>query len=188
MKGFLLGLLVAGLAFGGYLYWKSSDAGRGPRVAAQPDAGAPVKKRRRRAARAAGDPAPESMRLSAADRKMVGQGDDLGRPEVVRLDFEDQRQIPELSQEDIDARFKPQEEAVLDCIARARPAPEAHVPGLVNVKFRIQRSGAVRGVRVEAPAILMRGGLHGCLKDLVEGLRFAESGSSQIVTYPFRLH
>jgi hypothetical protein len=62
-----------------------------------------------------------------------------------------------------------------------------YVPGLVNIKFRIQRQGTVRGVRVEAPSILQKGGLYGCVKGVVGGLRFPPSGSSQIVTYPFRL-
>src|SRR4051794_2999843 len=51
MKGFVLGLLVAALAFAGYLYWNGRqglhrDQGhlRGPA-----DAGAPAKKKRRRA-------------------------------------------------------------------------------------------------------------------------------------------
>jgi hypothetical protein len=214
MKGFLLGLLVAALAFGGYLVWKARD-GRGPQAGARADAGVSGKKRRKRprgavrVARARGEAAgraappgirppdpseveeleaePEPIRITAADRKMVAQGDDLGRPEVVRLDMSDERQLPELSQDDIDAGFRGQEEAILDCISRSRPDDEAYVPGLVNVKFRIQRTGAVRGVRVEGPAILMRGGLHSCVRGVVQGLRFPAAGSSQIVTYPFRL-
>jgi hypothetical protein len=55
------------------------------------------------------------------------------------------------------------------------------------VKFRIQRAGTVRGVRVEGPAILMRGGLHGCIKGVVMGIRFPASQTSQIVAYPFTL-
>jgi hypothetical protein len=207
MKGFLLGLLVAGLAFGGYLFWKASDAGRASQASARADAGPTAKKRRKRARGAARvararaiapaeggaaspedvEPEPEPIRLTAADRKMVGQGDDLGRPEVVRMDFNDQRQLPELAQDDIDARFRAEEEAVLDCISRARPDSEAYVPGLVNVKFRIQRTGSIKGVRVEAPSILMRGGLYGCVRNVVERIRFPAAGSSQIVTYPFRL-
>jgi hypothetical protein len=199
MKGFLLGLLVAGLAFGGYLFWKSQEAGR-PTVTAKADAGAGKKRRKRargaaRVARAARppeadmdlEPEPEPIRLSAADRRMVGQGEDLSRPEVVRMDFSNDRQLPELSQEDIDQRFRAQEEAVLDCIARARPDAEVYVPGVVNVKFRIHREGSIKGVRVEAPAILMKGGLYGCVKGAVDRIRFPPSGSSQIVTYPFRL-
>jgi hypothetical protein len=207
MKGFVLGLVVAALAFGGYMVWKSREAQDKP-VASAPDAGAPGKKKRKRsrgAARVArtrtesgappggvameeaAEPEPEPIKLTAADRKMVAQGDDLGRPDVVRLDLSSGDSSSELSQEDIDTRFRAEEEAILGCISKARPDAEAYVPGLVNVKFRIQRQGTVRGVRVEAPAILQRGGIYGCVKGVVERLRFPASGSSQIVTYPFRL-
>ena len=210
MRGFLLGLLVAALAFGGYLFWKNIQESRGPSAEVRPDAGVAKKKKRRRSrgamrvarGKAAGsegaprtggepepelEPEPEPIKLSAADLRSVAQGDDLGRPDVVKLDMGNDNQLPELSQDDIDARFRAQEDAILDCIARARPDAEAYVPGLVNVKFRIQRAGAVRGVRVEAPAVLQKGGLTGCVRGVVERLRFPASGSSQIVTYPFRL-
>jgi hypothetical protein len=55
------------------------------------------------------------------------------------------------------------------------------------VRFRIQRTGAVKGVQVEAPVILHKGGLTGCIKGVVGGLRFPESNMSQVVTYPFSL-
>jgi hypothetical protein len=55
------------------------------------------------------------------------------------------------------------------------------------VKFRIQRAGTVRGVRVDAPAILQRGGLTGCIKGVLGGLRFPPSNGSQVVSYPFSL-
>ena len=133
------------------------------------------------------EPEPEPVKLSAADLRSVSQGDDLGRPDVVHLDMGNDKQLPELSQDDIDAQFRGREEAILGCISKARPDAEAYVPGLVNIKFRIQRQGTVRGVRVEAPSILQKGGLYGCVKGVVGGLRFPPSGSSQIVTYPFRL-
>jgi hypothetical protein len=209
MKGFILGLVVAALAFGGYLYWKTSQAPAPAQAGARADAGASKKKKKRRrgaqrVARYRGDvpergpserpepeveePEPEPpMKLSAADLRSVSQGDDLGRPDVVRLDMGDDRQLPELSQDDIDGKFRPREDAILECISRARPDPEVYVPGLVNVKFRIQRAGTVRGVRVDAPAVLHKGGLLGCVKGVVGAIRFPASGSSQIVTYPFRL-
>jgi hypothetical protein len=207
MKGFVLGLVVAALAFAGYLYWERSHGSKRPTVTkATPDAGAVVKKQRRRARGAsrviargpgsAGDrgrpepeaePEPEPVRLSAADLKTVGQGDDLGRPDVVRMDLGDENETRELTQDDIDARFRAQENAILDCISGARPDPESYVPGRVTVKFRIQRTGAVRGVRVDAPAILQKGGLYNCVKRVVGGLKFPASGGSQIVTYPFSL-
>jgi hypothetical protein len=214
MKGFLLGLVVAAVGFGGYTYWKQRGglASHAPAVAG---GGSPVeetrrgKKRLRRgatrlarndgdvgpgASRAAGAPPPtfediepEPVKLSAADLKMVGQGDDLSRPDVVRMDLSDDRGSHELSQEDIDARFRAKEDAILDCIQRARPDPETWVPGRVTVKFRIQRTGNVRGVRVEAPAILQQGGVYGCIKGVVGGIRFPPSNGSQVLTYPFSL-
>jgi hypothetical protein len=208
MKGFLLGLVVAGLAFAGYFYWKGEHAPRprGPVASARPDAGAPAKKRRKRARGAARvaragapverptetqvvelEPEPEPVKLSAADLRTVGQGDDLSRPDVIKMDLGDSRETRELSQDDIDARFRGEEGAILDCIMSARPDQETYVPGRVTVKFRIQRAGTVRGVRVEAPAILQKGGLYGCIKKVVGQLRFPASGGSQIVSYPFTL-
>jgi hypothetical protein len=218
MKGFLLGLIVAGLAFGGYTFWKQRG-GFGPHApaAAHVDAGAPPKeakggkkrKRPRGATRVAeldgatpgGKPAqpppppehgfddiePEPIKLSAADLKIVGQGDDLSKPDVVRLDMADDNGSRELTQDEIDARFRAKEDAILGCIQHARPDEETWVPGRVTVRFRIQRTGNVRGVRVEAPAILQKGGIYGCIKGIVGGLRFPPSGGSQVITYPFSL-
>jgi hypothetical protein len=214
MRGFLLGLVVAGLAFGGYWYWK--EVMHAPaKPAVQADAGAPPaketkekkKKRRRGAVRVAHNeggrapsgggqaPAPppqidepEPVKLSASDLKLTSQGDDLSRPDVVRLgDATDDSGSHELTQDEIDARFRPREDAILGCIMRARPDEDTYVPGRVTVKFRIQRTGNVRGVRVEAPAILQKGGLYSCLKGVVGGIRFPPSNSSQVVSYPFSL-
>ncbi|HZL17691.1 MAG TPA: AgmX/PglI C-terminal domain-containing protein [Polyangia bacterium] len=212
MKGFLLGLVVAALAFGGYVYWKEGQRPSTPaKVAA--DAGAPVKEARERKKRrhrgatrlaraenggatSAGPRAsapvaesePEPVKLSSADLKLVSQGDNLSRPDVIHLgDATDESGSRELTQEDIDARFRAKEDNILDCIAHARPDEETYVPGRVTVKFRIQRTGNVRGVQVEAPAILQRGGLTGCVKGVVGGLRFPPSNGSQVVSYPFSL-
>jgi hypothetical protein len=214
MKGFLMGIIVAGLAFGGYLYWKqrASSLAQAPAAA---DAGAPgreakekekKKRRRRGATRLAraevpapagegrsppppvqAEPEPEPVKLSAADLKLVSQGDDLSRPDVIRMDMSDDSGTHELTQDEIDGRFRAKEDAILGCISRARPDEETYVPGRVTVKFRIQRSGAVRGVRVEAPAILQRGGIYGCIKGVVGGVRFPPSNGSQVVSYPFAL-
>ena len=123
---------------------------------------------------------PEPIKLSASDLKLVSQGDDLSRPDVVRLgDATDDSGSHELSQDEIDARFRPKEEAILSCIMRARPDEDSYVPGRVTVKFRIQRTGNVRGVRVEAPAILHKGGLYSCLKGVVGGIRFPPSKAAR---------
>ena len=262
MKGFLLGLVVAALGIGGYVYWKQ-HGGASVRPPAVADAGAPGKqvreKRRRRhrgalrvarndtftgapstgapstgavssgavspgapspggggpspteaepadvfggapAAPASGgrprpqaaapvydEPEPEPIKLSAADLKMVGRGDDLSRPDVVHLDMSDDSGSHELTQDEIDTRFRAKEDAILGCIAHARPDEWTWVPGSVTVKFRIQRTGVVKGLRVEAPAILQKGGLYGCIKGVVGGIRFPASGGSQVITYPFSL-
>ncbi|HJX66767.1 MAG TPA: hypothetical protein VJ860_22780 [Polyangia bacterium] len=200
MKGFLLGLLVAALAFAGYLFWQHqrdlaarpalTTADTGPASATKK-----VKRRVRGAVRVArapaaietSEPEPEPIRLSAADLRSVAQGDDLSTPDVLRLDMSNQKELPELSQDQIDERFRSEESTILACIAHARPDPETYVPGRVTIKFRIQRAGTVRGVRVEAPAILQKGGLFGCIKGVVGRLHFPPAGTSQIVSYPFSL-
>jgi hypothetical protein len=217
MKGFFLGLLVSALAYGGYAYWNRMNRHPVPAFHATPDADPPKeaheRKRRRhhgaiRVARADGQigssgpipsggargPAPpienepEPVKLSPSDLKLVSQGDDLSRPDVIRLgDATDDSGSRELGQDDIDSRFRAKEDAVLDCISHARPDEETYVPGRVTVKFRIQRTGNVRGVRVEAPAILQKGGLTGCIRGVVGGLRFPPSNGSQVVSYPFSL-
>jgi hypothetical protein len=133
------------------------------------------------------EPEPEPIKLTAADLKTVGQGDDLSKPDVLRLDMGNDSEAKELTQDQIDERFRAEEGAILDCISKARPDEETYVPGRVTIKFRIQRAGTVRGVRVEGPSILMKGGLYNCAKGVVMRLRFPAAGSSQIVAYPFSL-
>ena len=130
---------------------------------------------------------PEPVKLRAADLKIVWQGEDLSRPENMRLDFSKDAVGRELSQDEIDARFRTKEDAVLGCVARARPDEYTFVPGRVTVRFRIQRTGAVKGVQVEAPVILHKGGLTACIKGVVGRLRFPASNMSQVITYPFSL-
>jgi hypothetical protein len=196
MKGFLLGLITASLAWGGYFYWQRTKAAAPESVAkpaettsAQP--GKRGKRRGRGGSRLArgqgyGDEA-EPVRLSPSDLRPVAQGDDLSTPDVLRLDMSNDTELKELTQDQIDERFRAKQAAILECITRARPDPETYVPGRVTVKFRIQRAGTVRGVRVEAPAILQRNGLFGCIKGVVGHLRFPPAGTSQILSYPFAL-
>ncbi len=195
MKGFILGLLVATLGFAGYLFWQRQRAGLSAQARATADAGAHAankKPRRRhhgelRVARGSRTGEGETVHLSAADLRPVAQGDDLSTPDVLHLDMSNGKELPELTQDQIDERFRSQESKILGCISRARPDPETYVPGRVNIKFRIQRSGTVRGVRVEAPAVMQRNGLFGCIKGALMHLRFPAAGTSQIVTYPFTL-
>jgi hypothetical protein len=132
-------------------------------------------------------PEPEPMKLRAADLKIVWQGEDLSRPEAQTLDFSKDAIGHELSQDEIDARFRTKEAGVIGCVTRAHPDAYTYVPGRVTVRFRIQRTGTVKGVQVEAPVILHKGGLTGCIKGVVSGLRFPASDRSQVITYPFSL-
>jgi hypothetical protein len=133
------------------------------------------------------EPEPEPIKLRAADLKIIWQGEDLSRPDAVSLDFSKDSGGRELSQDEIDARFRTKEAAVIGCVTRAHPDAYTFVPGRVTVRFRIQRTGAVKGVQVEAPVILHRGGLTGCIKGVVGNLRFPASNMSQVITYPFSL-
>jgi hypothetical protein len=130
---------------------------------------------------------PEPLKLRAADLRIIWQGEDLSRPEAVSLDFSKDAGGRELSQDEIDARFRTKEAAVIGCVTRAHPDAYTYVPGRVTVKFRIQRTGTVKGVQVEAPVILHKGGLTGCVKGVVGSLRFPASNMSQVITYPFSL-
>jgi hypothetical protein len=130
---------------------------------------------------------PEPIKLRAADLKIVWQGEDLSRAENMRLDFSNDAVGRELSQDEIDARFRTKEDAVLACVARARPDEYTFVPGRITVRFRVQRTGAVKGVQVEAPVILHKGGLTGCIKGVVGSLRFPASNMSQVISFPFSL-
>ena len=130
---------------------------------------------------------PEPIKLRPADLKIVWQGEDLSKAENMRLDFSNDAVGRELSQDEIDARFRSKEDAVLRCVTRARPDEYTYVPGRVTVRFRIQRTGAVKGVQVEAPVILHKGGITACIKGVVGGLKFPASNMSQVISYPFSL-
>jgi len=133
------------------------------------------------------EPEPAPIKLRTADLKIVWQGEDLSRPETMRLDFSNEAGGHELSQDEIDARFRAKEDAVLGCVARARPDEYTFIPGRVTVRFRILRTGTVKGVQVEAPVILHKGGLTGCIRGVVGSLRFPASTTNQVISYPFSL-
>jgi hypothetical protein len=131
---------------------------------------------------------PEPVKLRPADLKIVWQGEDLSKapPEAMRLDMSNDSG-KELSQDEMDARFRLKEDAVLRCVEKARPDEYTEIPGRVTVRFRIQKTGVVKGVQVEAPVILHKGGLTGCIKGVVGSLKFPASNMGQVVSYPFSL-
>ena len=59
--------------------------------------------------------------------------------------------------------------------------------GRVEVGLRVEPSGQVTRVRVEAPRILINRGLYPCVKSAVGSLRFPAAGGASVVTWPFEL-
>lgn len=210
MKGFILGVIVASLAWGGFFAWQrqrlaedsvAEDAAEGDEGEAT---GKQAKGKRKRPARRwrrprAGAEAdrhafddevdePRPIDLGPGDVRNVARGADLNAPDVLKLDMgEPDDGARELGEDEIDEVFRRQQERILACIQSARPDAITYIPGRVTIGFRIRRTGEVRGVRIEAPAILQKGGLYECVVGVVNGMRFRPSSGSQVVSYPFRL-
>lgn len=145
------------------------------------------KKHKRRGAggnNGSGPAAPE-LHLSPGDDKTTASGDALGRPEHIDLS-QGGSDGKELSQDDLDAIFHPAQSAITHCITDA-VGDYPLESGKISVAFRVERSGAVKKLRVEAPQLLMRRGLFACVKPIVTGLQFPASGGANVVTYPFAL-
>ena len=205
MKGFFLGVALASVGWVGgfYLYQARQQVAAKPEAdVAQPEPGAGSKRQRKVRRRPVGAPregAPEAemglaeeeppaRKLTAAEMRPASRGDDLSRADVLQLDMGAKDDAPELTEDEIERRFRERQDAILDCIDKSRPDDQTFVPGRVSIQFRIQRTGQVRGVRVEAPSILQQGGLYNCVKSVVMALRFPASNGSQVVTYPFSLN
>jgi hypothetical protein len=183
VRNFILGFLSASAIAGLLWWWHERPAPAAAQVTlAGPDGGASADKHRRHRTPAANGPSA----LHPGDLRPVSEGDDLAAPDVINMG-ESGGDKGELPQELVDARFHDKQGDILACVDRARPTPDAAVTGKVAIKFRIQRTGAVRGVRVEAPAILMKNGLYRCIRPIVSALRFPASGQSLVLSYPFQL-
>jgi hypothetical protein len=193
--GIVVGVALAGGA--GWLYVRQAKdcigrCGDGTRcfngrcIAAAPPtvvATAPTPKKRKRHPGGLGAAQPE-LKLEPGDERSATTGDSLGRAEHVDLSQGgDER---ELSQEDLDAVFRPAQSAISRCITDG-VGDYPLESGKIEVAFRVERTGAVRKVRITAPQLLMRRGFGGCVRPIVTGLRFPSSGGANVVTYPFSL-
>jgi hypothetical protein len=145
---------------------------------------APKKRKRHGGGGGAGPAAPE-LKLEPGDERTATTGDSLGRAEHIDLSGagDDGK---ELSQEDLDAVFRPAQSGVSRCITDA-VGDYPLESGKIEVAFRVERTGAVRKVRITAPQLLMRRGFAACVRPLVTGLHFPSSGGANVVTYPFAL-
>jgi hypothetical protein len=185
--GILVGVLLA--AAGAWLWRRSQPCfdlcGPGTEckanicvTATTPAAPAVVPKEKRRRARH--DSTPE-VRLKPGDETMVAEGDALGRPEKIDLSEPDVR---ELSEEELDAGLP--RSRIEKCITDALGDAPLEV-GRVEVGFRVEKSGQVSRVRVEAPALLQHQGLTRCIRGALASIHFPASGGASVVTYPFEL-
>ncbi|HNN53145.1 MAG TPA: AgmX/PglI C-terminal domain-containing protein [Pseudomonadota bacterium] len=129
-------------------------------------------------------PPPPTVILRPEDKRQQSAGDKLNTTEVINME-DSHLSDRELQQEDFDAVFRPRQGDILGCIDDARG--DAQLEGQVAVAFRVQRTGKVSGVRVEAPAYLLDHGFLACVRKVVQSLSFPVSNKSQVVTYPFAL-
>ena len=141
-----------------------------PVVATTPDPGSPT---------ASPPPEPEAPPpppppppLKPEERKLVTVGDKLTGTEVINL-AESSGGDHELSQEELDAVFRPRQSRIISCIDDARG--EAQLDAQITVAFRVPRSGKVSGVRLEAPAYLINHGLLTCVHGIIQSLPFPPS-------------
>ena len=193
--GIVVGLVLA--AAGGWLYLhKSHDClgkcGLGTRcfngrciVEPPPTTTAPPVDKTKRRKRGPGSVAQPELKVTVEDQRMTTAGDSLGRPEHIDLSKpgDDGK---ELDQDDLDAVFRSAQSGISRCMTEAVGDYPLEA-GKVVVRFRVERSGAVSRVRVEAPQLLMRRGLYGCVRPLVIALHFPASGGANVVEYPFAL-
>lgn len=206
MARILLGLLI-GLALaagGGWLYLQKTKTcldrcgdgtrcfgGRciasGPATSVASTPSLPKKKKRRSGGGGGGMPgeAAPGLKLSPGDDRLTSAGDALGRAEHVDLS-QGGDNGRELTQDDLDAVFHPAQSQITHCITEA-VGDYPLESGKISVAFRVERSGSVKKMRVEAPQLLMRRGLYTCVRGVVSGLHFPASGGANVVTYPFAL-
>jgi hypothetical protein len=206
---FLLGLLCGLLALGGYIGFQHYQRGKAPcgefcgegttcvdgvcQVAVAEDDGKKKRKRRRhrrrwrRRSRRAGssDPGEQLKKPSASDLVARSKGQRLEVTDYVDME-KGGGSTRELSTAEVTTRFRKLDRKIIGCIDRARGDYDIR-SGKINVGFRIERSGAIKRVRVTGPAVMMKAGLYGCISRLVRGLRFPASSRALVMTYPFAL-
>jgi hypothetical protein len=147
---------------------------------AAPIAPGKVKRGRRR-----GDGAPQ---LQPGDTRIASEGDDVKRA-AVKLDLTgDDDGLPhELEQEQLDEVFNRRRDDLAQCVVQAVGDAPLEAGAKATVSFRVEPGGEVKRVRVEAPQLMLRNHLLGCMRPLVVGMRFPRAGGATVASYPFEL-
>jgi hypothetical protein len=169
--------------------WRS--AGVAPQ--AMPDAGvggepavATKAKKKRRPRRSGAGAAPidreEAATLTAADLRMIWNGDAVARPPA-SVDMSADGEARSLDGGEIQAALDGGGEALTTCVARGVGA--ASWSGDVTVKLLVDGDGRVTKTRVHAPAFTFEHGLLACMRQGAARLRFPAVGGWTVVTVPF---
>lgn len=200
---FIMGLVVGLLALGGYLafdWWQSREdpcrghCGEGTHCVdgqCAPMAASRSKQRvrrrrggsRRRHRRGVAEKSDRALREPSRGQLAVRTvGPKLDRPQ--RVDFSEAgQQQRELSESEITARVRGIDGQIIGCIDTSR---QGYVwSGKIVVGLRIGPSGAIEGVQVRAPALLIERGLHACVRKATATLRFPSSSRAVVVRYPY---
>jgi hypothetical protein len=153
-------------------------------AAPAPAAPAKEEKKKKRSSNGSGaGHAPVEMR--PGDERVVAQGDALGRPQHVDFTKEGD-EGHDRTQEELDLVFHRADGNILRCVNDALGDAPLET-GRIEVGLRIEASGQVSRVRVEAPQILQRRGVYPCIKTVASALRFGQAGGASVVTWPFDL-
>ena len=197
---FFVGLVVGLSAAGGWHFYQTRQQAQTPclgrcgiETVCDNDVCVPVKKRtsakrrrRRKSTRTNRKVVPGLKQPTAEDLKSKVVGPRLNSTDYVDLEADGEPNERELSEQEVSNRVRRLNPRILQCIDQARGDYDIS-QGRVTVAFRVERTGEVQKVRVSAPGIMMRAGLHGCIATQVRTLRFAKTGRSLILTYPYAL-
>jgi len=115
----------------------------------------------------------------------VSQGDALGRPEHIDLSKPDDPNAKELGEDELDQKLR-NHGGIRQCISDAIGDWPLETAKVV-VGLRIEKDGRVSKVRVEAPALLQRNGLHRCIRSVLGSVRFSNSGGATVATYDYSI-
>ncbi len=144
-------------------------------------------RRRRHGSRHSGESDEMALRKPTANELAVTtRGPSLRGADYVTLG-DDAPQGKELSTDEIAQKLRTLDSQIMGCIEQA--SGDVDMAGSkVEIGLRIERTGVIQKVRVQAPALLHRAGVYNCIKPLVTSLHFRPCSRSTIMTYPYALH
>jgi hypothetical protein len=120
--------------------------------------------------------------LTPRQLKVRTVGPKLDHPQ--RVDFsEANQQQRELTEAEITAHVRGVDGQIIRCIDNSRKGYAWS--GKIVVGLRIGPSGAVEGMQVRGPALLLEKGLYACVNKATAALKFPSSSRTLVVRYPY---